>query len=85
MVAALKPQVEGRPTIAEYEGTARLFGFLGVRLRLLEPEKYALQREHDRALAALRVAIGAEKLQHLMSAGAAMSEEEAIEQAHATR
>jgi hypothetical protein len=84
-VPVLKPHVDGRPTIAEYEGTARLLGFLGVRLRLIEPEKYGLQREHDRALAALRVAIGADDLRHLMAAGASMSEDEAIDQAHAIR
>jgi predicted ATPase/DNA-binding XRE family transcriptional regulator len=85
LVTVLKPRVEGRPTVAEYEGAARLFGFLGVRLRLVEPEKYGLQSEHDRALAALRAAIGSNDFRRLMAAGATMSEEEAVDQARAIR
>ncbi|HEY5096189.1 MAG TPA: helix-turn-helix domain-containing protein [Candidatus Eremiobacteraceae bacterium] len=83
LVAMLKPHVEGRPTSAEYAGAARLFGFLGARLSMVEPEKYDLQREHDRALLVLRGAIGSDALTQLMGAGATMTEDEAIHQARA--
>jgi non-specific serine/threonine protein kinase len=81
LVAVLKPHVEVRPTSAEYAGAARLFGYLGARLRMVEPENYGLQQECYRALTVLRDAIGAEDLTHLKTAGATMTEGEAIDQA----
>jgi tetratricopeptide (TPR) repeat protein len=83
LVAMLKPQVEGKPTSAEYAGAARLFGYLGARLSAVEPERYGLQHEYDRALTVLRGAIGADALTHLAAAGTTMTEDEAIGQAYA--
>jgi hypothetical protein len=83
LVAVLKPQAEGRRTSAKYVGAARLFGFLDAHLSTVAPEEYGLQHEYDRALAVLRGAIGADDLRHLLSAGATMTEDEAIDQAHA--
>jgi predicted ATPase/DNA-binding XRE family transcriptional regulator len=83
LVAVLKPQIEGRSTSAAYEGAARLFGFLGARLSIVEPEQYGLQHEYELALAVLRDAIDADDLMHLMAAGTTMTEDEAIDQAHA--
>jgi non-specific serine/threonine protein kinase len=83
IVAMLKPDAQGRTTSAEYAGAARLFGFLDARLSMIEPEKYGLQPEYDRALAVLCGAIGSLDLTHLMAAGATMTEDEAIDQAHA--
>jgi tetratricopeptide (TPR) repeat protein len=82
LVAVLKPPVEGRSTSEELAGAARLFGFLGPRLSIVEPEKYGLQREYDRALAVLRGAVGADVVTQLMAAGATMTDDEAIDQAH---
>jgi tetratricopeptide (TPR) repeat protein len=82
LAAVLEPQAEDRQPLAEFACAARLLGYLGARLVLFEPEQYGLMREHDRALARLRGAIGADELRHLMDAGATMTEDEAIDQAH---
>jgi predicted ATPase/transcriptional regulator with XRE-family HTH domain len=83
LVAVLMPRVEGRRTTVEYAGAARLFGFLDAHLTTVALEEYSLQQEYDRALAVLHDAIGADDLTHLMVAGAAMTEDEAIDLAHA--
>jgi predicted ATPase/transcriptional regulator with XRE-family HTH domain len=78
---AMKPQVEGARTSAEYAGTVRLLGFVGARRDTLGIEAIGL--EYDRALAVLRDAIGADELARLMATGATMTEDEAIAQAQA--
>jgi predicted ATPase/DNA-binding XRE family transcriptional regulator len=83
LATMLRPQVEGRRMSAEHAGAARLFGFLDAHLTTVAPEEYSLQQEYDRALAVLRGAIGPDDLTHLMAAGATMTEDEAIDQAHA--
>ena len=83
LAVILKPQEEGRRTSAQYAGAARLFGFLEVHLRGMEPKEYGLRSEHDRALTLLRGTIPADALTHLMADGASMIEDEAIEQARA--
>lgn len=85
LVAVLRPHVEGRPTSAENAGAARLFGFFGARLSVVEPEKYDLQGEQDRAVTVLRDAIGSDAFTQLLATGATMTEDEAFAQAHAIR
>jgi predicted ATPase/DNA-binding XRE family transcriptional regulator len=85
LVAVLMPRVEGRRTTAEYAGAARLFGFLDAHFTAVALEEYSLQQEYDRALTVVRGAIGADDLTHQMAAGAAMTEDEAIDQARAIR
>jgi hypothetical protein len=68
----------------KYAGAARLFGFVDARLATMGGLEYpGLQREFDRALAVLRDALEADDLAHLIAAGAMMTEDEAIDQAHA--
>ncbi len=84
LIAVLKPHVEGRRASTKYAGAARLFGFVDARLTTMGGLGYpGLQREYDRALAVLCDAVDADDLAHLMAAGAMMTEDEAIEQAHA--
>ena len=84
VVASLRPRVESSSERAEHAGAARLIGFADARRATLGiPETDDLRRQHDRALAVLRDAIGGDELAKLMATGATMSEDEAIAQAHA--
>ncbi len=84
LAALLSPRVEVRRTPAEYAGVARLLGFVEVRWRMLQiDEESGLQHEYDKALGILRDGIGHHELTRLMTAGAAMTEDEAFAQAHA--
>lgn len=84
LAAVLRRQVEGRRTSAEYPGAARILGFVDARRDGLGIEGLCdLTQEYGRALAALRDAIGADELTHLMAVGATMTEDEAIAQAQA--
>ena len=83
IAAMLGPQIEDRRMSADHAGAARLFGFLDAHRTTVAPQEYSLQQEYDSALAALRGAVGPDDLTHLMAAGATMTEDEAIEQAHA--
>jgi predicted ATPase/transcriptional regulator with XRE-family HTH domain len=81
LVALLGPQAEDRRDSA---GAARLLGFAEARrVALGNPQEYGLRQKYDRALIVLRDAIGADELTDLMAAGATMTEDEAIAQAHA--
>ena len=74
----------GRPASTDYAAIARLFGYVEAQfLALGIPDVFGLPSERDRALAALRKLIGADELAHLRAAGATMTEDEAIAQAHA--
>ena len=84
LVALLSPQHRERTTSAAYAGAARLLGFYeGRRTELGMSTERGLRQEHDRALAVLREAIGADELEKLMALGARMTEDEAIAQAQA--
>jgi non-specific serine/threonine protein kinase len=83
LVALLKPRAEGLRAPDQYAVAAQLFGFFDARLSTVAPEQYPLRHEHDRALAVLRGVIGNDNLAHLMATGATISEDEAIDQAHA--
>jgi predicted ATPase/transcriptional regulator with XRE-family HTH domain len=78
---ALRQQVEGARTRTEYAGAARLLGFVGARSKTLGFD--AGDAESDKAVAALREAIGVDEVTHLMAEGATMTEDEAIAQAQA--
>jgi predicted ATPase/DNA-binding XRE family transcriptional regulator len=83
LVAVLQPDVECARPSTKYAGAARLFGFVAARLATMGGPGYSgLQREYDRALAVLRDVIDADDLVHLMAAGAMMTEDEAVDQAH---
>jgi predicted ATPase/transcriptional regulator with XRE-family HTH domain len=83
LVAVLKPDVECRRLSTKYAGAARLFGFVDARLATMGGLGYSgLKREYDHALAVLRDMIDSDDLMHLMAAGAMMTEDEAIDQAH---
>jgi predicted ATPase/DNA-binding XRE family transcriptional regulator len=84
LAAVLQPQTPGLRASRNYTGATHLLGFVAARMSQLElPEIFFLPQERDRALAILRDAIGADEVTHLMAAGAAMTEDEAIAQAHA--
>jgi tetratricopeptide (TPR) repeat protein len=85
LVLMLGPQSQRGRTSDEYTGAARLFGFLDAHVTALSPADFGLQHEYDRALSVLRDAIGADDLTRLMAVGATMTEDEAIDQAHAIR
>jgi hypothetical protein len=63
---------------------AKLCGYIDARLAVLGiPNEYGLANEYSGMLAVLRNAIGDEGLASAMGAGGAMTEDEAIAQAHA--
>jgi predicted ATPase/DNA-binding XRE family transcriptional regulator len=83
LVGVLEPPPQGRHSTARRAAAARLFGFLGARLGTVAPEEYGLQHEYERAQELVRDVIGGRELESLMANGAAMTEDEAIDQARA--
>jgi predicted ATPase/DNA-binding XRE family transcriptional regulator len=82
VIVLLTSPVAGKRTDDQVADAARLLGFVDARLVAVGvPEPYRLPQEHDRALAVLRDAIHPNELAHLMTAGATMTEDEAIAQA----
>jgi hypothetical protein len=81
-VAALRSQGAFERCSEPYVRAARLFGFVAARLADLgSPRSPMDQREYERALALLLGAMGSDKLARDMNAGAAMTEEQAIDEA----
>jgi tetratricopeptide (TPR) repeat protein len=79
VVAALRPQ--GAPD-RRAECAARLFGFVDARLADLGSPRVPFdQREYERAMTLLRDTMSSDQLACFMDAGAAMSEEQAIDEA----
>ena len=75
---ALKAQAANEALKAPYERTARVFGYIDAH----SPARDFTERvEYERTIEALRSVLSSDELNHLMSAGSAMSEDEAIEQA----
>jgi predicted ATPase len=61
---------------------ARLYGYVNARLATLgNPRSITEQAEYERALTSIREGLSADSLTHLMDAGAALSEEQAIAEA----
>jgi predicted ATPase/transcriptional regulator with XRE-family HTH domain len=83
LLVTLAPRDETVDATADYEGAARLLGFLASNLGSATADVHASDREFDDALAAIRTVVGEQDLQRLMSAGATMSQEQALEQANA--
>jgi predicted ATPase/transcriptional regulator with XRE-family HTH domain len=83
-IAARRPQSSIETASDSRRRAARLLGFVAARLASLNVvDWYTEQQEYDRTLTGLRDAIDVAELATLMAAGAAMSEEQAIEEAFA--
>ncbi len=66
----------------DFTRAARLLGYVDSRLTALDAgREYTEQQEYDKVLAALRDALGADKLAKLMEEGGVWSEDEAVTQA----
>ena len=82
-VAALRAQSAHEPRAEPYARAARLFGFVDACLAALGSRRDTLhdRQEYERAMAVLRSAMSSDQLASLMNEGAAMSEEQAIDEA----
>ncbi len=84
LITVFAPPNEGQVSSGRFSGAAQLLGFVAARFTELGvPEMFFMPEERDRALAVLRDAIGNDELARSMAAGATMSEDEAVDQAHA--
>ncbi len=80
--AVLQPLDEGAAACADHATAARIFGFVGAQVRMLgSADEFG--PAYDRALAVLGGELGDAQLRELMSAGAKMSEVEAVQHARA--
>jgi tetratricopeptide (TPR) repeat protein len=80
--AALRPYAESVSAQTARERAARILGYVDAGLAAMGSMNLHIQRqEHDRALAALRDAMGPEAVANLMAIGALMTEEQALEEA----
>jgi hypothetical protein len=81
-IAALRTCIPGEDASIAHMQAARIVGFVDEALIALRAGQHFTQHEeHDRTLAALRDALGAELLEKLRTEGAAMTEDEAVEKA----
>ena len=86
VVATLRAQRDPERRAEPCARAARLLGFIDERLAALaSPRDFHDRQEYERALALLCGAIGREQLTTLMSEGAQMSQEQAIDEALANR
>ncbi len=82
-IASLRRQ-GGDPDTIAYERAARVIGFVDARYAALGSSLDGMARqEYDRILAVLRGATGTDTVANLTAEGAAMSEEQAVEEASA--
>lgn len=83
-IAVLRPQ-PSRDGVQRrvFERGAKVFGYVDSRLPAVDSVRFFGQEEYNRVRAVLRDAIGDEALQTLMSAGAMMTEDQAVEEAAA--
>ncbi|HTA40112.1 MAG TPA: helix-turn-helix domain-containing protein [Candidatus Acidoferrales bacterium] len=81
LLVARAPRDPSVDATADYEGAARLLGFLASDPGIAKADLRTRGREREEALAAVRELVGEQDLQRLMSAGATMSQEQALEQA----
>ncbi len=83
VLGLLTSHLRGGATSAPFAAAAHIFGFVdNCFAKHGIPKKYGLP-EYDKALELLRSAIGEQELTRLMTAGATMTEDEAIAQAQA--
>jgi non-specific serine/threonine protein kinase len=82
-VATLRAQSAHEPRAEPYARATRLFGFVDACLAALGSRRDTLhdRREYERAMAVLRNAMSSDQLAKLMNEGAAMSEEQVIDEA----
>jgi len=81
-IAALRPRGEAKNPAAARTKTAQLLGFVDARFKALgSVRQYTSQPQYDRALVALREAVGDDELTKLMAEGAELTEEQAVEAA----
>ena len=78
-IAALRPRSAADLRHTGYEQAARILGFVDARLAAMGSARAEEQQEYDRVLNLLGDAVGADALGKLMAAGAAMTEEQAVE------
>jgi predicted ATPase/transcriptional regulator with XRE-family HTH domain len=83
VIALLRPALEHVSAVVRYAGAARLFGFAKARFTSLGSLEDLERQYYLSALGRLHETIVSDKLTHLMAAGATMTEDEAIDQAHA--
>jgi tetratricopeptide (TPR) repeat protein len=82
VASLLRPQVETGSTPTEHAAASRLLGYVeAYQMTLGFPEARSV--DYNRAVAVLRNDTSADDLANLMAAGATMTEDEAIVQAHA--
>jgi predicted ATPase/DNA-binding XRE family transcriptional regulator len=82
IASLLRPQVDTRSTATWHTAASLLFGF-AEGYQATKGFPLLRSAEYDRALAVLRNDTSADELENLMTAGATMTEDEAIAQAHA--
>ncbi len=81
-VATLQAHRALHPPSSSCATAGRVIGYASARLEALDSARdFIEQPQYERALAALRDALGAEELGKAMSSGAAMTEEQAVEEA----
>jgi hypothetical protein len=82
-VAVLRAQSAHEPRAEPYARATRLFGFVDACLAALGSRRDTLhdRQEYERAMAVLRNAMSSDQLAKLMNEGAAMSEEQVIDEA----
>jgi predicted ATPase len=81
-VATLRPEHDTECHARERAQAARLLGFVDTRLAAigLLRRPHAIRQEYDRVVDVLQETIGADEVARLMAAGAAMTEDQAIEE-----
>jgi len=85
-ISALRPQISDEDALDAYTQAARIFGFVDARLQAIGSARmYIYEQGHDRAVAGLREAIGADAMTRFMAEGATMTEEQAVEEASKRR
>ena len=81
-IAVLRPRAESTRAPLPYQQAARILGFVDERLATTGSAVVLWQRqEHDRVLGVVREAVGADTAAQLMAVGAAMSEDQVVEEA----
>jgi predicted ATPase/DNA-binding XRE family transcriptional regulator len=81
-IAVLRPRAESLRASSPYARAARILGFIDARLATTGSAVVLWQQqEHDRVLNIVREAMGADTTAKLMAVGAAMTEDQAVEEA----
>jgi tetratricopeptide (TPR) repeat protein len=81
-IAALRPHASADDATKAYRQAARILGFVDARLEAVGSARmYIYEQGYDRAITALREAIGAPAVASFMAQGATMTEEQAVEEA----